>query len=80
MTESEEIIKVIQDLDPDVIMLQEVDIFCKRSGNRDHMQELCKALKLKGGFVCEFQELDSPLRGLRDAVSLEERKKKRVVY
>ncbi|CEG75816.1 hypothetical protein RMATCC62417_10800 [Rhizopus microsporus] len=65
--ESEEIIKVIQDLDPDVIMLQEVDIFCKRSGNRDHMQELCKALKLKGGFVCEFQELDSPLRGLRDA-------------
>ncbi|KAG0750466.1 hypothetical protein G6F57_003771 [Rhizopus arrhizus] len=65
--ESEEIIRVIRDLDPDVIMLQEVDILCKRSGNRDHMQELCKALKLKGGFVCEFQEIDSPIRTLRDA-------------
>lgn len=61
---------MIRDLDPDVIMLQEVDILCKRSGNRDHMQELCKALKLKGGFVCEFQEIDSPIRTLRDAVGL----------
>lgn len=32
------------------------------------MQELCKALKVLGGFVCEFQELDSPIRRLRDAV------------
>lgn len=65
--ESEAIIKIIQDLDPDVILLQEVDIFCKRSGGRDHMQELCKALHLKGAFVCEFEELDSPIRKLRDA-------------
>jgi hypothetical protein len=67
--ESEAIIKIIQDLDPDVIILQEVDVFCKRSGNRDHMQELCKSLELLGGFVCEFEELDSPIRKLRDAVS-----------
>lgn len=67
-TESEAIIKSIQDLDPDVIILQEVDIFCKRSGNRDHMQELCKSLQLLGGFVCEFEEIDSPVRKLRDAV------------
>ncbi|KAG1059385.1 hypothetical protein G6F42_028339 [Rhizopus arrhizus] len=66
--ESEAIIKSIQDLDPDVIILQEVDIFCKRSGNRDHMQELCKSLQLLGGFVCEFEEIDSPVRKLRDAV------------
>lgn len=66
--ESEAIIKSIQDLDPDVIILQEVDIFCKRSGNRDHMQELCKSLELLGGFVCEFEEIDSPVRKLRDAV------------
>lgn len=65
--ESEAIIKSIQDLDPDVIILQEVDIFCKRSGNRDHMQELCKSLALLGGFVCEFEEIDSPVRKLRDA-------------
>ncbi|CAO3631731.1 unnamed protein product [Mucor hiemalis] len=31
--ESEAIIKIIQNLNPDVIILQEVDIFCKRSGN-----------------------------------------------
>lgn len=55
-------------MDPDVILLQEVDIFCKRSGNRDHMQELCKSLELLGGFVCEFEELDNPIRKLRDAV------------
>ncbi|KAI8092145.1 uncharacterized protein B0P05DRAFT_524926 [Gilbertella persicaria] len=64
--ESEAIIKAIQDLDPDVILLQEVDVFCKRSGNRDHMQELCKSLRLLGGFLCEFEELDSPIRRLRD--------------
>jgi hypothetical protein len=34
------------------------------------MQELCKSLELLGGFVCEFEELDSPIRKLRDAVSL----------
>ncbi|KAI7899405.1 uncharacterized protein BX663DRAFT_521629 [Cokeromyces recurvatus] len=64
--ESEAIIETIQDLDPDVILLQEVDIYCKRSGNRDHMQELCKALQLLGCFVCEFEELDSSVRRLRD--------------
>lgn len=52
-------------------MLQEVDVYCKRSGNRDHMKELCKALKVKGGFVCEFQEIDSPVRSLRDAVRIQ---------
>lgn len=31
------------------------------------MQELCKALQVKGAFVCEFEELDSPNRKLRDA-------------
>ncbi|KAI8367759.1 Endonuclease/exonuclease/phosphatase [Blakeslea trispora] len=64
--ESEAIIKAIRDLDPDVVLLQEVDILCKRSGDRDHMEELCKSLKLLGGFLCEFEELDSPVRSLRD--------------
>lgn len=31
------------------------------------MQELCKSLQVKGGFVCEFEELDDPMRTLRDA-------------
>jgi hypothetical protein len=34
------------------------------------MQELCMTLELKGGFVCEFEELDSPVRKLRDAVGV----------
>ncbi|KAF7725200.1 hypothetical protein EC973_000366 [Apophysomyces ossiformis] len=64
--EHEAIIATLRKLDPDIAILQEIDIHCKRSGGRNHMQELCETLSLKGGFVCEFQELDSPLRRPRD--------------
>ena len=52
----------------DVIILQEIDIGCKRSQGRNHMLELCEALGVKGGFVCEFLELESPIRRPRDQV------------
>ncbi|KAI8992245.1 hypothetical protein BDB01DRAFT_777647 [Pilobolus umbonatus] len=65
--ESEAIIQTLKDLDADIMILQEIDIFCRRSGNRNHMEELCRELKVKGGFLCEFEELDSPLRSIRDA-------------
>ncbi|ORZ15909.1 hypothetical protein BCR42DRAFT_416129 [Absidia repens] len=65
--EAEGIIEKIKDLDPDVCVLQEVDIGCRRSGNRNHMEELCRQLKMKGVFVCEFWELDDPIREDRDA-------------
>ncbi|KAI8384461.1 uncharacterized protein BYT42DRAFT_261895 [Radiomyces spectabilis] len=63
---SEDILTIMNQLDPDVAILQEVDIDCKRSGSRNHMEEMCKALKMKGGFVCEFHEIDSPVRELRN--------------
>ncbi|KAI7875698.1 hypothetical protein K492DRAFT_240132 [Lichtheimia hyalospora FSU 10163] len=64
--ESAAILDTLKELDADVYILQEIDIGCRRSENRDHMQELCKALKVKGGFVCEFLEIDSPIRQPRD--------------
>ncbi|KAJ8653285.1 hypothetical protein O0I10_011034 [Lichtheimia ornata] len=64
--ESKAIIDTLKELDADVYILQEIDIGCRRSGSRDHMKELCKALKVKGGFVCEFLEIDSPIRQPRD--------------
>lgn len=66
--ESKAIIDTLKELDADVYLLQEIDIGCRRSGSRDHMQELCKALKVKGAFVCEFLEIDSPIRQPRDEV------------
>lgn len=66
--ESKAIIDTLKELDADVYILQEIDIGCRRSGSRDHMEELCKALKVKGGFVCEFLEIDSPIRQPRDEV------------
>ncbi|KAI8060193.1 Endonuclease/exonuclease/phosphatase [Gongronella butleri] len=65
--EAEGIIDSLKALNPDVCVLQEVDVGCRRSGGRNHMQELCEALQMKGVFVCEFWELDSPLRKERDA-------------
>jgi hypothetical protein len=71
--EADGILQKIKELDPDVCVLQEVDIGCQRSQNRNHMEELCRKLKMKGAFVCEFWELDDPLRKPRDAVSKRER-------
>ncbi|KAI7865654.1 hypothetical protein BDF14DRAFT_1822086, partial [Spinellus fusiger] len=63
--------KAIQDtllaLDADVFVLQEIDIGCRRSQSKDHFKTLCETLGMKGGFVCEFVEIDSPCRSPRDA-------------
>ncbi|ORX49179.1 hypothetical protein DM01DRAFT_1409638 [Hesseltinella vesiculosa] len=64
--ESQRIMDTIKELDPDVCVLQEVDIGCRRSDGRNHMKELCKELQMYGVFVCEFWELASPLRKERD--------------
>ncbi|KAI8138339.1 Endonuclease/exonuclease/phosphatase [Fennellomyces sp. T-0311] len=64
--ESQAIIATLKQLDAHVIVLQEIDIGCKRSQSRNHMLELCKSLGVKGGFVCEFEELESPIRRERD--------------
>ncbi|KAI8341172.1 hypothetical protein BC941DRAFT_416049 [Chlamydoabsidia padenii] len=65
--EADGILQKIKALDPDVCVLQEVDIGCQRSQTRNHMEELCRKLQMKGAFVCEFWELDDPIRKPRDA-------------
>lgn len=61
-----EIIVEIKKLDPDIVFLQEVDIGCLRSGSVDQMITLCSSCGLLGGFVTEFNEIESDLRSIRD--------------
>eukprot|EP00775_Hariotina_reticulata_P004582 gene4582-4836_t len=56
------IIQQLKQADADILSLQEVDIGCERSGYRDTGKEIAQALGLNYIFVCEFQELHSPLR------------------
>ncbi|RKP05672.1 Endonuclease/exonuclease/phosphatase [Thamnocephalis sphaerospora] len=64
--EADRIIATIRELDVDIVFLQEVDIYCKRSGSRDHLREMAEALQMRAGFVCEFVELESVVRSERD--------------
>ncbi|KAL0097089.1 Endonuclease/exonuclease/phosphatase [Phycomyces blakesleeanus] len=65
--ESQDILILLKNVDADVVILQEIDIGCKRSGSKNHMKDLCMTLEMKGGFVSEFHELDDPCRKPRDA-------------
>ncbi|RKP13974.1 Endonuclease/exonuclease/phosphatase [Piptocephalis cylindrospora] len=65
--EADAVLEELRRLDADVYFLQEIDIGCTRSGGRDHFTELCEGLECLGGFVCEFEELDSPLRSAAHA-------------
>lgn len=60
------ILTTLEELDPDIAFIQEIDINCKRSGSRNHFKEIASRLGWKGGFVCEFFELESELRTERD--------------
>ena len=57
-----QIIETLERLDADVICLQELDILCERSECKDIGVEIAKKLKLNYYFVCEFEELHSPMR------------------
>lgn len=48
--------------DADLVCLQELDIDCERSGNRNCALEIAKALKMLCVFVCEFEEIWSERR------------------
>ena len=57
-----EIIALLEKEDADIIALQEIDIGCARSGWKDTGLEIAQALGMNYVFVCEFNELYSPLR------------------
>ncbi len=51
----------LQQLDADVILLQEVDRFCGRSGSRDVARDLATALDMNWVWAGEFQEVGESL-------------------
>ncbi|KAH7830688.1 uncharacterized protein MONOS_1770 [Monocercomonoides exilis] len=58
----DQIIAELKKIDADIIILQELDIMCKRTDNLDVPNEIGKALKLNMAFVPEFHEFESPIR------------------
>ncbi len=52
----------LQGIDADILLLQEVDVMCERTGNIDVGAYLAQELHLNYYFVCEFEELRSELR------------------
>lgn len=62
--EFDRILTALQGLDADVILLQEVDMFCRRSGWRDVARELAGALGMNWQCAGEFQEIGESRRGV----------------
>ncbi|GET92579.1 hypothetical protein, conserved [Leishmania tarentolae] len=62
------IIADLKALHADFIVLQELDINCRRSNYVNVAKEIAKALEAEIYFACEFQELDSSLRAPENAV------------
>nr|CAJ2480414.1 unnamed protein product [Leishmania braziliensis] len=67
-TKLEAIIADLKALHADFIVLQELDINCRRSNYVNVPKEIAKALKAELYFACEFEELDSALRTPINAV------------
>ena len=51
------VVDALRRLDADVYLLQEVDLFCRRSGNRNIARDLAHALGANWVFAGEFQEI-----------------------
>ncbi|KAG5466655.1 hypothetical protein LSCM1_00824 [Leishmania martiniquensis] len=56
------IIADLKALHADLIVLQELDINCRRSSYANVPKEIARALEAEIYFLCEFEELDSSLR------------------
>ena len=59
------IVRLLREVNADVVALQEVDVDCERSGSVDTGLVIAEALQLNYLYTCEFLELRSPLRGPR---------------
>jgi endonuclease/exonuclease/phosphatase family metal-dependent hydrolase len=59
----EEILETLRALAPDLILLQEVDQGCRRSGGRDVARRLADALSMNWVSAGEFQEIGEGLNG-----------------
>lgn len=53
----EAIVKFLRTVPADIVLLQEVDLNCRRTHHLDVAQEIARALRLNYVFGCEFQEL-----------------------
>jgi len=53
----QKIVATLRALEPDVVLLQEVDRYCRRSGNRDVARELGQALGMNWVSAGEYQEI-----------------------
>ena len=62
------VLAVLRDLDADILLLQEVDRFCRRSGFRDVARDLADALEMNWVSGGEFQEIGEA-RGGEPAVT-----------
>jgi endonuclease/exonuclease/phosphatase family metal-dependent hydrolase len=56
--------RVLRQLDADVLMLQEVDMFCRRSGNRNIAEALATSLQMNWVAAGEFQEIGESSSGV----------------
>lgn len=59
--EFDRVLSTLQTLDADVLLLQEVDMFCRRTGGRDVAGELADALGMNWLCAGEFQEIGESL-------------------
>jgi endonuclease/exonuclease/phosphatase family metal-dependent hydrolase len=64
----QKIVTTLKALDPDIVLLQEVDRYCKRSGNLDVARELGQLLEMNWVSAGEFQEIGEG-KGTRAAMT-----------
>lgn len=57
-----DIIEELRKADADILLLQELDISCQRTAERNVVKEIAEALSLNCVFIAEFEEYVSPVR------------------
>ncbi|KAJ2851724.1 hypothetical protein IWW36_000869 [Coemansia brasiliensis] len=58
----DKVLKILKQVDADILCLQELDINNERSGKQNHVEIIAQQLQLNAACVIEFQELQSPCR------------------